>query len=194
MAKDYSVDEDVWSAYPLWKFHEIDHLIIDVDPDKIRDDFDFEYTEEQQVKRRKIQRVLERWKREDVIGRGMKPIQAVNALEKHGFEFPHRLAVAVRSKSSLEEKVVPNRPDAPPSEKDTITGLKKSLSASRRLLLAIAIEKFRYDPRVNKSAATSNIAGATERVGLKVHKDTILKHLRLALEDLDEVERRKLLE
>lgn len=46
-----------------------------------------------------------------------------------------------------------------------------------KILLAIAVEKYRFDPSASQSAAPGNIAGTTERVGLNVSTKTIRRYL-----------------
>lgn len=61
---------------------------------------------------------------------------------------------------------------------------KKSL---QKIILAIAINKYRFDPRKMKSSAPKNIESATAECGLLVTDETIRSHLREAVECFPEI-------
>lgn len=51
-----------------------------------------------------------------------------------------------------------------------------------KIILAIAIEKYEFNPSAKRNQAISKIETDTELNGLRVQRDTILKHLRSAVE------------
>ncbi len=61
---------------------------------------------------------------------------------------------------------------------------KKSL---QKILLAVSVIKYRFDPRKLKSSAPKNIESATEECGLLVTDETIRSHLREAADSFPEI-------
>lgn len=188
IAPSFAVDEKVWSSYPYWRAFEIEHLVVDIDPDKIEGNFEFDYSGADQQQMKRVRRILDRWRSEGIADKGMRPQQAIEILQEHGFSFPDRLVVEVRKKSGRAR--FPNEySDEPIAEDDgdeTVSSLKNERQTLRQIMLAMAIEKFDFRPSQNRNKATSQITQLTETMGLKVHRDTVHRHLDRAVNSLTE--------
>ena len=64
------------------------------------------------------------------------------------------------------------------------SGITKRLRSHQTLLLALAVDKFRFDPRAARGPAVTNILNALARVGLKLDPGTVLSILRDAYNDI----------
>lgn len=61
----------------------------------------------------------------------------------------------------------------------------KSRTSLLKMLLAIAVSKYHYDPRKAKNSATSNIANHIRELGMSLDEDTVAKWLSEAADVLD---------
>jgi hypothetical protein len=72
------------------------------------------------------------------------------------------------------------------------SALQKQNKTLRKVLLAIAVDRFRYSPEARSSAVTS-MADCLTRRGMSVDTDTIRNHLQRAYQELDQDEKRALM-
>lgn len=187
MRLDVSVDEDVWSSYPIWTPVEITHLVVDLDPDKLEGNFDYSYDAETRSRMSKVQRILDRWREHDEFKKGIKPLAAVSLLEEHGHPLPARLANAVARKSNVRlPSEITNEDVAEEDGGESVSALKNERRSLRLLLLAMAVEAYEFKPTANRDKAASKISALTAVAGIKVGRQTVSKHLNRALQALDE--------
>lgn len=67
-------------------------------------------------------------------------------------------------------------------DRETVTGLKKAIASLQKLLLALAIDKFKLKRAIKNKSVVSNIKGAVDRAGLSISNDTVRDHLSAAVE------------
>ncbi|MEQ3707932.1 hypothetical protein [Tateyamaria sp.] len=181
---DISVDEKIWSASTTWRFYEIELLLVDVDPLKLEEDVDFEFSPRQRKTRRQVRAILDRWREEKVIDRTVAPMDAITFFGARGFEFPKRLREAVIKGANSNLPVATDNDVGAAPRAENATALKRQLASLQKLCLGMAVEKYRHNPFESRSIAFSNIESALLRVGLEVSVDTIRKHVRMAFKDL----------
>jgi len=54
-----------------------------------------------------------------------------------------------------------------------------------RIIIVMAIRKYKYDPKAQRNEATQRIAADSESINLSVSADTVLKYLREGAEQLN---------
>lgn len=178
----FRVDVDLWAAYPHWLPYEIEHLSVDTDPEKLEGETDFEFTQEEMEIKKKVRRVLDRHSRGRTAKGGYEPMEAIEILKKHGIQLPSPLVKAVAHANCPQTKSATSA-NADEKPATTNSGSTKEAKTVRRILLGIAVEKYRYDPD-QKNSAIANIFQDLEKVGLTADKGTILKHLREAVNEV----------
>ena len=179
----YRVDVELWAGYPHWAPYEIEHLAVDADPEKLEGETDFEFTQEEMEIRKKVRRALDRHNRGRTTKGEFKPMEAIEILKRHGIQLPSSLVEAVFHFNDPKAKSENSDDGAEKPTTTTASGSTKEAKTVRRILLGIAVEKYRYDPD-HKNSAIANIVQDLERAGLRADKGTILNHLREAVNEL----------
>jgi len=181
--KDYSIDYEYWATQDYWPIIDIGWLVLGFDPNKIEGDYDFALTEEEEETRRSINRILDRERGRLVDRSRLEPREAIWRLRRYGYEFPTGLVEAVNAHKERIE-VLSQVSEAQVSKSGTSSGETRKVRTLRRLLLAIAVDKFRYNPNLKTEAVARIVDCARER-GITIHPDTVRDHLQKAYHDLD---------
>jgi hypothetical protein len=67
-----------------------------------------------------------------------------------------------------------------------LTAIKRRERTHQKLLIGIAMERYRYDPTVARSRVAMQIADDLRRQGISIDEDTVRAHLQAAREVLDD--------
>lgn len=187
---DLAVDEDVWASFEFWDYLDIEYLILDIDPDKLAVHDTLDLTELQKEKRRKLRRILDRLRQRSGNRQSIRPLDAIAHLQRVGHNFPERLVDAVQTAARAKETESENKRSAWKPNQES--ALQKEVKTLRKVLLGVAVERFRYSPE-DRSSGVSNMADCLIERGISVHTDTLRKHLQIAHQELTQEEKRTLM-
>jgi hypothetical protein len=168
--KDYSADIDYWATQDYWPIIDIPWLVLGFDPDKIAGDYDFALNPEDEETKCIINRILDRERGRLADPTRTQPRDAIWRLKRYGFEFPAELVEAVKAHNERVE-LLSQAGETQAPKSGTSSAETRKVRTLRRLLLAIAVDKFRYNPNLKTEAVAKIVNCAAER-GITVHPDS----------------------
>lgn len=183
-SEDYSIDCDVWASYSQWTYVDAEVLVLGIDPHKIEGDLSFQFSEEQEDKKRRIRLILDGFRDRTRHRAAMPPQELIRRLKRLGHEFPTPLVAAVED---AQRSATPEQSEARESD------VERKLKTARKVILAIAATQFGYRHGAHNPAA-SDIARVTQEAGLDVGDDTIRNLLNSTYSELDQEQKNHLKE
>ena len=185
------VDYDHWGPQPSWRLEEVAALLLGKDPDIVNVPSlkhlrgSSAFTTNFATLLYRLQQAKER----DELRECMSPEDLLAWASAHQITVPLPLAQAVEA-HSVERSATPRRCDEKPSG-PALTSTERTASAKERdslkkMVIAMAIDGYRYKPGAPKSPVPQEIVAALERLGLKLDIDTVRKWLKEGADLLDQ--------
>lgn len=109
------------------------------------------------------------------------------ALQKHHDELLDTNSKNVQVNEELIQRLKELQQEARSSSKKPVSSAQnpKAYNSLMKILLAIAVKKFRHNPAASKNSSTNNIVSAVEELGMKINEETVRKWLKDAADTLD---------
>ena len=181
--KGLEVDEDVWALYKFWSVLDITFLVLNIDPEKLEDGFEWKPTPEQITIQKKVSRILHEHRIRLGGKDGLKPIEAVNRLERSRHPLPEALVKAV---FDAQNELKPE--DKGPTKSGATRKYNKLLS----MYLYVVCAKYGWVPKVGAPSVTKLIINDTEKRGGIIDDQTILARLTEGVARLGDAEKEAL--
>ncbi len=202
-----------WTRLPVWGHADAAALVIGRDPRKSTEMVVYDYASDDVAKAERAAVVGAYKDMRDLLGAAVRlgqlsehetPERVMQWLDRRGISYPEELKEALQFAADgekspddevarlrervakLEAEIAKLRETRSSGELAEITssGTTKRLRSHQKLVLAMAIDKFRHDPRAERGTAVTNILNALARVGLKLDAGTTLSILRDAFHDI----------
>jgi hypothetical protein len=178
---DISLDAERWALAREWTWEEAEYLLVGLDHWKITRISPDVPLELKDAERRRVREALEFFFRLEDSPQRVSPAQALDVAKRAGIEPPSLLADAVSGVAETLPAI--SEPSDPPQK-----GLSRKYHKLLKVLLAIAVEKYGYDPNALRQEAIVRIKQDALAAGIKVDDGTIRSRLLEAVDELDEFE------
>jgi len=176
---EFAINMQLWARAPGWSIEDMCWLALDYDPLKVRRAKAVpELSAKQQDLVRDVQGALDVFYDGTEQSRRPAPHKALELLSLAGIEMPAQLVQAVSGLQQVE----------PPAERSKAAGTKE-LNSLKKILLAVAVEKFDHSP---DRGAAGRISSAARSRGIAIDEATVRKFLTQALNELDQGEKDEL--
>ncbi|MCG5234205.1 hypothetical protein [Xanthobacter oligotrophicus] len=195
-------DHTYWAQMPLWSIREAVALSLDRDPVAL-DKYNMEsYTVNSSFAAKFMRQynLIARTTTAAEISFPIHPVDFVEWGQSRGIELSDAMVTAVLTRYPLEdwkdafaEEVELH--DATRAELDRLkveierTGpdgglAQRERSSCLKLIIGMAVKKYRYDPKAARNSAVTNIANDLNELGIGIDVDTVRKWLKEAAEEL----------
>lgn len=175
---DISVDVDRWARAKYWTWLEAEYLFAGLDPWKIKRIDPGVNLDLKDDERRAVRDALQFHFRTEDVPYKVSPDEALEVAYRARIEPPEALHDAVTKFAA----------DYEPQDERLSSAESNKYNKLLKMLFAIAVFEFGYDPKANKQKAISEMVKRGEKLGVDFHRNTLSARLNEAFSKLDENE------
>jgi hypothetical protein len=206
--EDHKPDFHTWARAPYWSASESLLLTFGKNPHAVVwTEKDMAGTSDFARHHDRIREQIQTAQRHKELSERIRPVEFLAWAKQHKIEFPDELEKAIsvneldiaqlhQRYEELEQRLraenqklryeldrlrSASAPQPKESTKEPSTRVRGTLN---KLIIAMALEGYRWDPKAARSKATTDISTDLEKHGLKLDQGIILKYLREAAEEL----------
>ena len=193
--KSYLADFSYWAKMPNWTDREAIAVLLGVNPHFVDEREEYlqgdagQYEDQYFGLLRSARRAIEF----DQIGTQLRPADWIEWAHRFQYPVPESLASEIDKWGAqstnetiiadLKAKVIAlknkNRPSGVAQPKNETNALNpRERDMMLRIIIAMAVRKYRYRPELGRNDATQSIFSDVEAVGLQTSPETVLKYLR----------------
>lgn len=182
MGGDLAIRAEFWASSPFWNGDQIAWLLLGYDPLKAKAKPP-ELSGEEDALVQEVYDVLQTRYDGGAASRQLTPSDAIDLFKSLGRNFPEELVIAVETRATTSSQSEKMEQAVPTAQGKEITALRRRLDTVTKMMIAMAIRGYNYDPKTRDRGAAKDIETDLISLNLSVSEQTIVSKLREAYED-----------